>query len=38
MTKMEREGMEEFKKDNDHIYKMEDKGSCMYSQIEENRL
>ena len=29
MTKMEREGMEEVKKDNDHTYKMEDKGSCI---------
>lgn len=28
-TKIEREGMEEVKKDKDHIYKMEDKGSCI---------
>ena len=29
MTKLERDGMEEVKNDNDHIYRMEDKGSCI---------
>ena len=29
MTKAEREGMEEVKNDGEHIYRMEDKGSCI---------
>ena len=30
MKKIERQGLEDIKKDmNDHVYKMEDKGSCI---------